>query len=89
MEEAAMALVTLLDRVERMTRLLRSIGLESYDPEAIVTDFLTDLRHVADWADLDFEAISETSLMLYEAEIDELESELQSEAGEENDHDAP
>jgi hypothetical protein len=42
----------------------------------MVTDFMTDLRHIADWAELDFEAISERSRMLYETEVQELDCAL-------------
>jgi hypothetical protein len=79
-----MALITLVERVERSMRLLKSVGLNpGCSPEDMATDLLADLRHLCDWAELDFEVISDRSLMHYEAEIDELESTLAKDDGHE------
>src|ERR1700730_18378506 len=72
-----MGLIASVDRVERLMHLLESVGFKpDCCPQDMVTDLLTDLRHLCSWADLDFEAVNKRSLMHYEAEVDELESEL-------------
>jgi hypothetical protein len=77
-----MGLITLVDRVERLKRLLEGVGLKpDWYPQDTVTDLLTDLRHLCDFADLDFEALCESSLMHYEAELEELQSALAGEDG--------
>jgi hypothetical protein len=72
-----MGLITLVDREERLKRMLEGAGLKpDWSPEDSVTDLLADLRHLCDFVDLDFEALVERSLMHYEAEVEELQSAL-------------